>query len=334
MDWPIRESCRTVRGSTIRKWESRQPALGPVHFQLSGTDSVQRLVISVGSSDPAGDRCWCEIKAPFDDTVVIELGHNRLGRPNDVCVAVLPALRPERLLQAQWWNKRLQVFLDGHRIGMLSLQDCDVQQWAKVTISLFGADDSPSEPSRTSSCFMPTEMGTGFFLDSADLCGGAAELLTIIPLQTSWLGSLDDFLSLATCSPDLRESVQHSNFWHDVELKLSDRLRVSFRQTSFFGNLLQAWAQGIRTLSCSHKLLHVVSVLGNKVIYSAGEENIFLVWWLRLLIRRRQGSPIGDRRSRHAGRCPWRFLFRRKLGSWWWPFVVLHTSVPQTTAPA
>ncbi|CAE7208534.1 unnamed protein product [Symbiodinium microadriaticum] len=121
----------TVRGSTIRKWESRQPALGPVHFQLSGTDSVQRLVISVGSSDPAGDRCWCEIKAPFDDTVVIELGHNRLGRPNDVCVAVLPALRPERLLQAQWWNKRLQVFLDGHRIGMLSLQDCDVQQWAK-----------------------------------------------------------------------------------------------------------------------------------------------------------------------------------------------------------
>ncbi|CAE7873151.1 Ba71V-079 [Symbiodinium microadriaticum] len=77
------------------------------------------------------DCCWCEINAPFDDTVVIELGHNRLGRPNDVCVAVLPALRPERLVQVQWWNKRLQVFLGGHRIGMLPLQDCDVQQWAE-----------------------------------------------------------------------------------------------------------------------------------------------------------------------------------------------------------
>ena len=197
---------------------------------------------------------------------------------------------------------------------MLPLQDCDVQQWAEVTISVFGTDDSPSEPGRTSSCFLPTETGTGFFLDSADLRGGTAEL-PIIPLQTSWLGSLDDFLSLATCSADLRESVQHSNFWHDVELKLSDRLRVSFRQTSFFGNPLQAWAQGIRTLSCSHKLLDVASVLGNKVIlHGRGEYLPCLVAPVAHPSSTRI-TYIGDRRNRHAGRCFWRFLFRRKLGA-------------------
>ena len=109
----------------------------------------------------------------------------------------------------------------------------------------------------SSSCFLPTELCTKFFLSALDLRGGT--LLSVTPLQVSWLGSLQDFLCLASCNTKFREYVQQSNFWHGADLELKDRLLVSFRQTAFFGNLLQAWAQGIRTVSCSHSLLHVTS---------------------------------------------------------------------------
>ena len=117
----------------------------------------------------------------------------------------------------------------------------------------------------SSSCFLPTEICTKFFLSALDLRGGTLNLLSVTPLHVSWLGSLQDFLCLASCNAEFREYVQQSNFWHGVDLELKDRLLVSFRQTAFFGNLLQAWALGIRTVSCSHSLLHVVSSLGEKV---------------------------------------------------------------------
>ena len=244
----------------------RQPTLSPVYFRLGSTDQPQRVVVSIGGCSPAGDRCWCDIIAPFADTVVIELGHTRLGRPSDKFVTNIPECMADRLLQIQWYNHRLEVFLDGHRLGMLSLQDCDVQQWAQVAVSVFGEEDSaPYHHNMSSSCFLPTELCAKFFLSALDLRGGGTlNLLSVTPLQVSFLGSLQDFLCLASCSKEFREYVQQGDFWHSVDPELKDRLLVSFRQSAFFGNLLQVWEQGIRTVSCSHSLLHVVSSLGDK----------------------------------------------------------------------
>ena len=132
VDWPVQATERSVCGSVIRKWSTRQPTLSPVYFRLCSTDYSQRVVISIGGCHPAGDRCWCEITAPFADTVVIELGHGRLGRPSDKFVTTIPRCMPDRILQVQWYNHRLEVFLDGRCLGMLSLQDCDVQQWERL----------------------------------------------------------------------------------------------------------------------------------------------------------------------------------------------------------
>ncbi|OLP84293.1 Localization factor PodJL [Symbiodinium microadriaticum] len=109
VDWPVQATERSVCGSVIRKWSTRQPTLSPVYFRLCSTDYSQRVVISIGGCHPAGDRCWCEITAPFADTVVIELGHGRLGRPSDKFVTTIPRCMPDRILQ-----------------------DCDVQQWERL----------------------------------------------------------------------------------------------------------------------------------------------------------------------------------------------------------
>ena len=105
-----------------------------------------------------------------------------------------------------------------------------------------------------------------------DLRGGTADLLSVSPPPVSFLGSLQDFLCLASCSTELRECVQQGRFWHNVDLELKVRLLASFRQSAFFGNLVQAWEQGIRTVSCSHSVLHAVSSLGTKLwLHGEGE---------------------------------------------------------------
>ena len=197
----------TERSSVIRKWSTRQHTLSPVYFRLCSTDYSQRVVISIGGCHPAGDRCWCEITAPFADTVVIELGHGRLGRPSDKFVTTIPRCMPDRILQVQWYNHRLEVFLDGRCLGMLSLQDCDVQQWAQAAVSVFG-NSTFHHHSMSSSCFLPTEICTKFFLSALDLRGGTLNLLSVTPLHVSWLGSLQDFLCLASCNAEFREYVQ------------------------------------------------------------------------------------------------------------------------------
>ena len=233
VDWPVQATEKCVCCSVTRKWSMRQPTLSPVYFRLGSTDQPQRVVISIGGCSPAGDRCWCDIIAPFADTVVIELGHTRLGRPSDKFVTNIPECMAGRLLQIQWYNHRLEVFLDGHGLGMLSLQDCDVQQWAQVAVSVFGEEDSALyHRNMSSSCFLPTELCTKFFLSALDLRGGTLNLLSVTPLQVSFLGSLQDFLRLASCSKEFREYVQQGDFWHSVDLELKDRLLVSFRQPS------------------------------------------------------------------------------------------------------
>ena len=56
VDWPAQATERSVCGSVIRKWSTRQPTLSPVYFHLCSTDYSQRVVVSIGGCPPAGDQ--------------------------------------------------------------------------------------------------------------------------------------------------------------------------------------------------------------------------------------------------------------------------------------
>lgn len=133
----------------MRCWRSTEPILSPVLLELYTIDNIDKCVISIGTpissdedSGPRGSRrCWCQLNRPCEPYVDVELGHNRRQAPCARFGMSMPVIEQRRLLQLQWWNQILSVFLDGHLLGSLSLANCQLPDWAQVSIHLFSPSD-------------------------------------------------------------------------------------------------------------------------------------------------------------------------------------------------
>ena len=83
----------------------------------------------------------------------------------------IPMRDQRRLVQLQWWDQILEVFLDDYKIGSLPLADCQIPDWAQVSIYVFSHSDMM--PRSTKRHLLPTEMATTTLACKMDLRGGA-----------------------------------------------------------------------------------------------------------------------------------------------------------------
>ena len=281
VEWPMRQTEKHIQGSCMRCWRSTEPILSPVLLELYTIDNIDKCVISIGtpiSSDEdsglgSSRRCWCQLNRPCESRVDAELGHNQRQVPCARFGMSMPVIEQRRLLQLQWWNQILAVFLDGHQLGSLSLANCQLPDWAQVSIHLFSPSDGT--PCITKSHMLPTEMGTVALARQMDLRGGALEQLAAIIHPASWLPCFPDIMSLGTCSVGLREMMQDvgpNGFWQDVDLQLPMHISAAFRRCHLFERLLKAWASSIASVACPPQLLHHISSLDDKIwLHGDGE---------------------------------------------------------------
>ena len=152
----------------------------------------------------------------------------------------------------------------GLDVSSLMLLQCFFLESLRDFMALESCNSTPWQSIQNSQFWREVDLHLTQHL-SVDLRGGALNLMSVTPFPVAWLEGLEEFLCLASCNAELTELIQRSSFWHGVDLKLKGRLLVSFRRSAFFGSLLEAWEQGIRTVSCPRTLLHIVSSLGEKV---------------------------------------------------------------------
>ena len=264
LQWPLVQRTMLLAETVTTVWRSKLPVHSPVYLELDAADGVQRCTFTVGTPDA---RCWCELVQPHEDEFGVQLGHSHLHRPSPTVRTYIPARRPARLIQVEWWSGTLIIFVDGHDVGSLPLRQCVMPQWSPLSLYTFRDSNSPRMPGQTSTCFLPTELATDMVLTGSDLAGGthAADLLQVLPCVASWLTCLPDVLPLGTCSSAYREAILDRNFWLGSHIQVLAPLSLAFRQSTFFSALREVWAGSVASLSCPHELLHVFSSLDSKL---------------------------------------------------------------------
>ncbi|CAE7736015.1 Comt, partial [Symbiodinium sp. CCMP2592] len=154
---------------------------------------------------------------------------------------------------------------------------------AQIAIYVFRSGHGGLSTNQCRSCVLPTELGTSWVYEHLagqrgpparqdDLRAGGLDVSSLMLLQCLFLESLTDFMALGSCNSTLWQSIQNIQFWHEVDLHLTQHLSVAFRRTRLFENLLGAWTRGIRSVSCPHYFLHYLSALDKKLIlHGSGE---------------------------------------------------------------
>ena len=284
LEWPTVHRTMVLAETVMTLWRSIGNMLAPIYFNLSVEDVPDRCVITVGAAVDNCDRCWCELNNLQSDTLLTTMSHSRRHEAAVVQWCHMPwnPMESARLLQVQWHQDSLQVFMSGHRVGSLELQPNQIPDAAQVTIYVFHARDSMLPRNSVRSRLLATEMGTAYaFSHGGDLQGGAAAaasssldhigdadatplFLTGIFRPALWLSCFPDIMSIGTCNTILRRTIQDNDFWHNANLELSDRVGATFRQSSFFRKLVAAWASSVRSVTCPHQILHSVSSLDDK----------------------------------------------------------------------
>ena len=284
LEWPTVHRTMVLAETVMTLWRSIGNMLAPIYFNLSVEDVPDRCVITVGAAAGNCDRCWCELNNLQSDTLLTTMSHSRRHEAAVVQWCHMPwnPMESARLLQVQWHQDSLQVFMSGHRVGSLELQPNQIPDAAQVTIYVFHARDSMLPRNSVRSRLLATEMGTAYaFSHGGDLQGGAATaasssldhigdadatplFLTGIFRPALWLSCFPDIMSIGTCNTILRRTIQDNDFWHNANLELSDRVGATFRQSSFFRKLVAAWASSVRSVTCPHQILHSVSSLDDK----------------------------------------------------------------------
>jgi len=284
LQWPLTHRTMLIAETTMVLWRSKGTVLAPLLFDLDAGDLPERCLFTVGTATNS-ERCWCELNNLQGASIMSSMSHSRSREAARTRIYDMPRspMQGTRRFQVQWWQDTLQVCMDGYYLGSLPLEPNQIPHKAQIAIYVFRSGYGGLSTNQCRSCVLPTELGTSWVYEHLaeqrgpparqdDLHAGGLDVSSLMLLQCSFLESLRDFMALGSCNSTLWQSMQHSQFWHEVDLHLTQHLSVAFRRTRLFENLLRAWAGGIRSVSCPHYFLHYLSVLDKKLmLHGSGE---------------------------------------------------------------